>query len=182
MMLRGGDLNLNRSVQSFGDSTMERLKQAMLQHELMFRNQVCELHRLYWIQKNLMNELRIIGVDTDLPSSCPWLSKESADKKNAFSVFSRAKEARNVGALEEFKGKSTDLLKRSQRDFTLHLSADDFVRSNDKDPAFRHQASNFRCREVIDLESSVKLEFHEVSNDQIFSGGFRAPMQNSAVK
>lgn len=40
MMVRGGDLNLNCSPQSFEDSIWEGLKQAMLQHELIFRDQV----------------------------------------------------------------------------------------------------------------------------------------------
>ena len=40
MLRRGGDLNLNSSVQAYGDSIKEGLKQAMLQHEVIFRNQV----------------------------------------------------------------------------------------------------------------------------------------------
>ncbi|KAL0923718.1 hypothetical protein M5K25_007787 [Dendrobium thyrsiflorum] len=183
MMLRSGDLNLNRSVQAFGDSTMERLKQAMLQHEVIFRNQVCELHRLYLTQKNLMNELRVKVVHTDGPSSYSWLSKESEEKKNAFSKSSRAKEstlAGNAGVFEEFKDNTADLLKNHQREFSLHLFADDFIRNKGEAPAFFHPVSNFCCKGVIDLESSTELEFHEVTNNQVFSGGCRAPTHNVA--
>ncbi|KAI0520600.1 hypothetical protein KFK09_008076 [Dendrobium nobile] len=183
MMLRSGDLNLNRSVQAFGDSTMERLKQAMLQHEVIFRNQVCELHRLYWTQKNLMNELRVKVVHTDCPSSYSWLNKESEEKKNAFSKSSRAKEsslAGNAGVFEEFKDNTADLLKNHQREFSLPLFADNFIRNKGETPAFHHRVGNFGCKGVIDLESSTELEFHEVTNNQVFSGGCRAPTHNGA--
>ncbi|XP_020593948.1 uncharacterized protein LOC110034049 [Phalaenopsis equestris] len=162
MMLRSGDLNLNRPWQAFGDSTMERLKQAMLQHEFIFRNQVCELHRLYWTQKSLMNELLIKDVDTDAPRSYSWLIRDSEEKKNAFCMSSRAKEAGNVIDWKDFKGQSTDMLKNHPREFSLHLSADDFIRNKGKEPVFHHQASNLPLKEVIDLESSVELQFHEV--------------------
>ncbi|KAK8964466.1 hypothetical protein KSP40_PGU020763 [Platanthera guangdongensis] len=149
MMLKFGDLNLNHSVQVFGDSTMESLKQAMLQHEFIFRNQVRELHRLYWTQKNLMNEFRLKRFDSLAPCSTsfaapPIGSKDSLEKRNAFSVSYQSVEiwnslSRNVGALEEFKGhSSSNALKNHDIDFSLNLPADDFSRRNGKDPTFYH--------------------------------------------
>ncbi|KAK1305126.1 hypothetical protein QJS10_CPB11g00399 [Acorus calamus] len=56
-MLNGGNHNQN-SMGSMGRYTnplKEFLKHSMLQHEAIFKEQVYELHRLYWTQKNLMN-------------------------------------------------------------------------------------------------------------------------------
>ncbi|KAJ4954752.1 hypothetical protein NE237_011535 [Protea cynaroides] len=55
-MLMGSDFNLN-SGPHYTDSLKEVLKQKMLHHEAIFRNQVYELHRLYRIQKTLMKDL-----------------------------------------------------------------------------------------------------------------------------
>lgn len=51
---------------------MELLKQAMLRHEIVFRDQVRELHRLYWTQRSLMmcrslTEDAKVGSDAVLP-------------------------------------------------------------------------------------------------------------------
>ncbi|KAK1296380.1 hypothetical protein QJS10_CPB15g01309 [Acorus calamus] len=46
------------SVDGYPEDDKELLKQTMLKHETIFRNQVYELHRLYRKQKDLMDELR----------------------------------------------------------------------------------------------------------------------------
>lgn len=46
-----------RSVNESSGYDKEMLKQTMLEHEAIFRKQVCELHRLYRIQRDLMDEL-----------------------------------------------------------------------------------------------------------------------------
>ncbi|KAK1307399.1 hypothetical protein QJS10_CPA10g02054 [Acorus calamus] len=46
------------SMDGYPEDDKEMLKQTMLKHETIFRNQVCELHRLYQKQKDLMVELR----------------------------------------------------------------------------------------------------------------------------
>lgn len=53
-MLTGGDCDMNSS-HIYTDSCNEVLRQTMLNQELLFRKQVKELHRLYTIQKTLMN-------------------------------------------------------------------------------------------------------------------------------
>ncbi|KAG6491870.1 hypothetical protein ZIOFF_046809 [Zingiber officinale] len=59
MASRRGDLNLNLTPPpEYGEHVKEGLKYAMLQHEILFKHQVRELHRLYWTQKRLMNEVR----------------------------------------------------------------------------------------------------------------------------
>ncbi|XP_057855220.2 uncharacterized protein LOC131064910 isoform X1 [Cryptomeria japonica] len=59
-------LRTNQSCSIFKQDTMEKcseydkesLKQTMLKHEKIFRSQVRELHRLYEVQKSLMDDLR----------------------------------------------------------------------------------------------------------------------------
>ncbi|ERN10284.1 hypothetical protein AMTR_s00177p00026800 [Amborella trichopoda] len=61
-MLRGGHYyNGFRPVHMDGhlEYDKEILKQTMLKHEAVFRNQVHELHRLYRVQKELMEDLKI---------------------------------------------------------------------------------------------------------------------------
>lgn len=148
MMLRFRDLNLNHSVQVFGDSGMDSLKQEMLKHEFIFRNQVKELHHLYWTQKKLMNEFQLKMFNSH-PPSCSSLvaltgSKDSEDKRSAFLISSQAMEmwnslSPNVGALGEFKGHSLGVLKNQEIDFNLHFPADDFIRGDSKNHlAFCH--------------------------------------------
>ncbi|KAM7531146.1 hypothetical protein LguiB_034556 [Lonicera macranthoides] len=54
-MLMGGDCSLN-SPQIYTDSCKEVLRQTMLNQEVIFQKQVNELHRLYMIQKTLMDD------------------------------------------------------------------------------------------------------------------------------
>ncbi|XP_020094349.1 uncharacterized protein LOC109714238 isoform X3 [Ananas comosus] len=137
MMVRGGDLNLNCSPQSFEDSIWEGLKQAMLQHELIFRDQVRELHRLYWTQKNLMHELLWKGSDLQ-----------------THSLMTQSKE----DDFRELTSNSCELQKRPARDFDLELPADGFV----SDESFEVKSSvcdetGFNTREAGDHHSGINL-------------------------
>ncbi|THU67264.1 hypothetical protein C4D60_Mb05t22830 [Musa balbisiana] len=54
---RRGDLNLNHApLPDYEEQVKEGLKQAMVEHDTLFKHQVRELHRLYWTQKKMMNE------------------------------------------------------------------------------------------------------------------------------
>ncbi|KAL5987261.1 hypothetical protein ACLOJK_038423 [Asimina triloba] len=60
-MLNGGQYYnyfTARPLNGYSEYDKEALKQTMLKHEATFRNQVSELHRLYQIQRTLMDELR----------------------------------------------------------------------------------------------------------------------------
>ncbi|PKA48432.1 hypothetical protein AXF42_Ash020950 [Apostasia shenzhenica] len=188
ILARSGELNLNRFAQAPGDSAMEGLKQAMLEHELIFRNQVRELHRLYWTQKNLMNEL-------SKGFSVAAERKHSADEKNAaLSQFCRARELGasldcNVAVQPE----------HNQRNFNLHLPADDFIRvpadlsqieasmgngtleilrlgSPTGDGILKKNMSpqGFLFKEIIDLEKSMNLECN-LGEIEAFSPDLKAP-------
>ncbi|XP_031491773.1 uncharacterized protein LOC116258644 [Nymphaea colorata] len=49
---------MQQSRDGYSEYDKEVLKQTMLKHEAIFRKQVCELHRLYQVQKNLMDDLK----------------------------------------------------------------------------------------------------------------------------
>ncbi|KAJ1693776.1 hypothetical protein LUZ63_010474 [Rhynchospora breviuscula] len=57
VMDRGIDLNLECSPCSSDVSIKDEIRQAIIHHEIVFREQVRELHRLYWTQKNMMHGL-----------------------------------------------------------------------------------------------------------------------------
>ncbi|KAA8521327.1 hypothetical protein F0562_012000 [Nyssa sinensis] len=61
-MLMGEDFDLN-STQRYADSLKEVFKHTMLNQEVIFRKQVHELHRLYRIQKTLMEDFAWKGFD-----------------------------------------------------------------------------------------------------------------------
>ncbi|OAY73473.1 hypothetical protein ACMD2_21734 [Ananas comosus] len=69
-MLRRGDLDLG-----YEDSIKDGLRRIMLQHEIIFKKQVRELHRLYRTQKNLMHELSWKGSDVIMEGSTLEVSK-----------------------------------------------------------------------------------------------------------
>ncbi|CAL9088571.1 unnamed protein product [Musa textilis] len=52
------DSYVPKLVNGYSGQDKEMLKQMMLDHDTIFRNQVFELHRLYRIQKDLMNEFQ----------------------------------------------------------------------------------------------------------------------------
>ncbi|KAK3222919.1 hypothetical protein Dsin_009944 [Dipteronia sinensis] len=68
---------MQRAVsETYSGYDKDAVKQKMLEHEAIFKNQVCELHRLYRIQRDLMEEVKrkelrknLIAAETSLSSS-----------------------------------------------------------------------------------------------------------------
>ncbi|KAG0490324.1 hypothetical protein HPP92_007187 [Vanilla planifolia] len=149
MMILRRDVNLDCFTQAVGGLPMESLKQAMLQHEFIFRNQVRELHRLYWTQKNLMNEVLQNGLEVHAPhrpSVGAWSAcNEFLVEKKAFSISCLARQGslvREVDALEEFKDKSANLFGTNQINFGIHLPSDDFIPITGEEPAYKQLGRN----------------------------------------
>nr|XP_029123096.1 uncharacterized protein LOC105054026 [Elaeis guineensis] len=207
LLRRGGDLNLNNSVQAYGDSIKEGLKQAMLQHEVIFKNQVRELHRLYWTQKNLMHELCRKESDVYAPFSPRTASVEcngSAEEKRVCDVVSPMDARGNVDELRE----------NGMRNFDLELPPDEVTRdpgeeigggclgvmgssvngenaTNSEWPKanfgageadYPNRGSCSNARIVIDLEEEpLELESNGEAN-VISSSRFETPISNGANK
>uniref|UniRef100_A0A7N0UJM0 Uncharacterized protein n=1 Tax=Kalanchoe fedtschenkoi TaxID=63787 RepID=A0A7N0UJM0_KALFE len=76
----------------FGYHT-EAVKQKMLEHEATFKRQVYELHRVYRVQRDLMDELKMnelqkqsMGIETSM-SSCSASQRQDAQRWHASSAF-----------------------------------------------------------------------------------------------
>lgn len=109
-----GDLDLNDAPPpAYEYPVMEGLKHAMIQHEMVFKNQVRELHRLYWRQRSLMNE---VYWKQYVPMS---LHQQPAEKK-AGDMRSCLPTVNWMG----MKRTSSELHTNSLKSFDLHLPAD----------------------------------------------------------
>ncbi|KAH0456951.1 hypothetical protein IEQ34_014858 [Dendrobium chrysotoxum] len=148
MMLKSGDSNLNRFSLAFGESAMGSLKQTILEQDFTFRKQVRELHRLYWTQKNLMNELCQNGVNAQVGNA----------------LF------RNEGALLRNHQRNFNLqlpadvfISIDQKNYNNHLTETDLSKSRRKFAVEKSLLSSFGSgyNEIIDLEDSVDLDSQE---------------------
>ncbi|XP_043721265.1 uncharacterized protein LOC122668796 [Telopea speciosissima] len=123
-MLMGGDFDLN-SGQHYSDSPEEVLKQTILHHETIFRNQVYELHRLYRIQKTLMKDLSQKEID----KYTPWTANTKSiplsfqdPQKNKTMVGSTS--STNWNLLEDCQGSYSKL---QDKPLDLQLSAEEYI-------------------------------------------------------
>lgn len=82
------------TLEDYSEIDKEVLKQAMLKHEIIFRNQVYELHRLYRIQKDFMDKLK----RKELPE-CP--RPVETPQSNAFSSQIPHEDVQNLWRLSQ---------------------------------------------------------------------------------
>lgn len=171
MMLRTSELNLD----VFGE-LKDDIRGTMLHHESIFKHQVRELHRLYWMQKTLMREL---------------YQKQLDAKEGKLTMTASLKED-NVGSLEVAKGKSVDVNSTNDRGFNLELPASAYVEHSAK--YFRNngisrpvnyvrdinndivegKGDHLLCHEVIDLGDTVEIMPHAEEAD-VPLHGFKIP-------
>ncbi|CAH2033876.1 unnamed protein product [Thlaspi arvense] len=57
---------MNAAADSYSGNERDFMKQTMLEHEAVFKNQVHELHRLYRIQRNLVDEVKGKNLNEDM--------------------------------------------------------------------------------------------------------------------
>ncbi|XP_042498694.1 uncharacterized protein LOC122077028 [Macadamia integrifolia] len=154
----------------------EMMKQTMLKHEAIFRGQVHELHRLYKIQRDLMDELKrkevnkyMISVGpsqsslfpSQMPSEVvqkmwqnPTVRPSVSGAENMQSTFSSVKECkRQVGPVPAQNGGSSNECKFPRRMIDLQLPADEYIDSEEGEPTEEEKLSNHR----VAPESNVKL-------------------------
>lgn len=182
-MLRTGDLNLSQ----FGDPVKDAMKRTMLQHEIVFKNQVRELHRLYWTQKNLMRELYRREL-------------EANERRQTVPPQSLMGREGNVISSEEIKGRCVDVSDNKHRSLNLGLPSAVYtlnsVRNSIGDKRvmgsdmFRPRCStkgavvdegkSLYCYEVIDLEDPVEIASQAETRVISFSG-FKVPTDNCGV-
>lgn len=121
-MLIRSDLDLN-SVQNCTDSIKQRLKQTMLNQELVFMRQVYELHRLYRTQTAMMDDFKQKGMD-----SYNWHTRGA----NSFSIGQNNHAKRSMAEFTFSDNFSSQhqwhrLPGFTQKPLDLQLSADEFI-------------------------------------------------------
>lgn len=125
-MLMRGDFDLN-CLQRYADPLTEDLKQTMLNQEVIFKKQVCELHRLYSIQKSLMEDLSW----NDFNNFHSWKpTAQSAPKPCANStknkILAEERTFSNITMLGSMQSKNQELLEEQQKYSMLHHRLPDF--------------------------------------------------------
>ncbi|GLT61084.1 hypothetical protein SLA2020_338150 [Shorea laevis] len=181
-MLMQGDFDLN-SVQICTQSLEEALKQTMLNQEVIFRNQVEELHRLHTVQKALMENLawrefhtynlRTARTQSTLLSCANQTSFDALAKETIFPSILMVGQTQSISHVSSLEGHLR------QRPLDLQLPADQYIRHVDpelklslgsgeyywnKGSAKRswfHKEAHSCIHNVIDLEESIE----RVSND-----------------
>ncbi|XP_043724783.1 uncharacterized protein LOC122671557 isoform X2 [Telopea speciosissima] len=154
----------------------EMLKQTMLKHEAIFQDQVFELHRLYKIQQDLMDELKRKEVNKYTVSvepiqSSPFPSQMSSEvvqkmwqnlrirpsvsgAENIESAFSSIKENnKQAGPVPSQNRGSTKESKLPRKMIDLQLPADEYIDSEEGELIEEEKLSNHR----VAPESDVKL-------------------------
>nr|XP_009384478.2 PREDICTED: uncharacterized protein LOC103972015 isoform X3 [Musa acuminata subsp. malaccensis] len=115
-----GVLDLNHlPPPDYEDHVKEELKRAMIQHEILFKHQVRELHRLYWTQKNLMNDVRWRRSDRVSSLEAQKERKGPVEEVKAGSVRHGCSTAKSMG----MQNTSFELRANDRRNFDLQLPA-----------------------------------------------------------
>ncbi|KAF5734887.1 hypothetical protein HS088_TW15G00384 [Tripterygium wilfordii] len=157
-MLVHGDFDLN-CVQRGTQSLKQVLKQKILNQEALFRNQVHELHRLYEIQKALMQDTGYTEFDrhyfynargrSSIVPLTPPKNYESFEKEARFSSMSKVGSAQFTG--EELVERQHGACEMIQwRSIDQQIPANDFISCVDK-----NLPKNYNCWD----NSSKILEF-----------------------
>ncbi|CAL9782547.1 unnamed protein product [Musa acuminata subsp. burmannicoides] len=125
-----GVLDLNHlPPPDYEDHVKEELKRAMIQHEILFKHQVRELHRLYWTQKNLMNDVRWRRSDCVSSLEAQKERKGPVEEVKSGSVRHGCSTAKSMGT----QNTSFELRANDRRNFDLQLPAGEFIKDSTKD-------------------------------------------------
>ncbi|XP_072991715.1 uncharacterized protein [Typha latifolia] len=161
----------------------DTLKRTMLEHEAVFRKQVYELHRLYQVQKKLMDELKKKQLyKFSLPLGASQ-SRHSDNRPLNFlkqeNLLHSSSQTENGGSLEHDVLLNSKSKKIPRKVFDLHLPADAYIESEDAEEAEKQivAESSFRSLDPLNMiydaepENSIKLT--------LGNSGNRIPIQGS---
>ncbi|XP_037492234.1 uncharacterized protein LOC105645997 isoform X4 [Jatropha curcas] len=139
-MMMQGEFDIN-PVQIYTDSLKEVLKQTMINQDVVFRNQVHELHRLYSVQESLMKDYGW----KECNGYCSWNPKAQSSLlplTNHTRYKSPAKQTRFLTtevdstpllSQEVFKDCEDAYYKLQHRSLDLQLSADEFINNGNRE-------------------------------------------------
>lgn len=181
-MLSGGDFNLN-SVQIYADSLKVVLKQTILNQEVIFRKQVHELHRLYSIQKTLMEGIGCADSDRCKlwkASAQPFSLAAPSPTNNMLPGREKTWSAipmLHVGSTQSISQEFSEVrgaignkipalpLMLNQRHLDLQLPADQYISHVDEDISPKggvwDPSKQFRLGNVSDTEVNTSLVVRE---------------------
>ncbi|KAK4257223.1 hypothetical protein QN277_006838 [Acacia crassicarpa] len=159
----------------------ELMKQTILKHEAVFKEQIFELHRLYNRQKELMDEVKRsfdkhVSLGTSWPSSfpshassktlnMPWSSGQSSaivaesiqmslgsGKENSWQIYPAPNLFPTEGCSKDFKLSHSQNRKFGNKLLDLHLPADEYIGSEKAKSVEDEMASNLPRVSAYTLE------------------------------
>ncbi|XP_038875422.1 uncharacterized protein LOC120067884 [Benincasa hispida] len=190
-MLVQGDFSLD-SMQMYSDSFKEALKQTMLSQEVMFREQVLQLHQLYSVQRILMQNFGFKELDR--------CSFKKAGMKPTFMPYAyptrydplmKETEVSSICMLEKHPAKNYKL---QHRPINLQLPPDQYIslidleeldlsldlkighpgKENDEEILPYKKSCRMLSEKVIDLEDSV-----DGDTENVYSFDLNVPIMQS---
>ncbi|KAG4188544.1 hypothetical protein ERO13_A08G171000v2 [Gossypium hirsutum] len=156
-----GDFDMN-SMPRDTDSLKDVFKQTMLDQDIIFRKQVCELHRLYSVQKTLMKDL-----------TTPELEKYNSWKANLQSFPQKTRLPTNSiplldsgvsSSLELLEGWKDNNYKYQPRPFDRQLVPDRYIRLGDNNNLPKKVKVGDHLKETLGVNS-------------VHDGGFSDPLE-----
>ncbi|KAL4323928.1 hypothetical protein GQ457_11G022750 [Hibiscus cannabinus] len=147
MLTRDFDLN---SVPQATDSLKDIFKQTMLDQEIIFRKQVCELHRLYHVQKTLMKDHTPLELETvnSWKANAQSFSRETGLPTNSIPML----DSRVSSSPELLEGWQGNSYKIHPRPFDLELLPDQYTSLVDNNLPHKVKVGD-HLKESIDLNS-----------------------------
>ncbi|XP_072978666.1 uncharacterized protein [Typha angustifolia] len=129
-----------RPTNGYSGYHKEMLRKTMLEHEAIFRRQVYELHRLYKIQRGLMDELIGKQLCRSVPACTYQTTMTGTDEKRTPLNFLKQENLQCSSVRNEARGSLNDdrlfncnSNKIPKKMFDLHLPADVYIECEDAD-------------------------------------------------
>ncbi|XP_072981852.1 uncharacterized protein [Typha latifolia] len=129
-----------RPTNGYSGYHKEMLRKTMLEHEAIFRRQVYELHRLYKIQRDLMDELIGKQLGRSVPACTYQTTMTGTDEKRTPLNFLKQENLQCSSVRNEARGSLNDdrmfncnSNKIPKKMFDLHLPADVYIECEDAD-------------------------------------------------
>ncbi|TYG42469.1 hypothetical protein ES288_D12G259300v1 [Gossypium darwinii] len=157
-MLMLGDFDLN-SVQRYTDSLKDIFKLTMLDQEIIFRNQVHELHRLYSVQKTLMKDLHLQEHETYnlwKENDQSWSQETRLPADSIPMLGSRVSSSQKL--LGEWKGNNYHKFQRGP--FGLQLLPDQYTNLGDDNLPNKRKVGD-HLKEAIYVNSQQDADFSD---------------------
>ncbi|KAK4762784.1 hypothetical protein SAY86_008552 [Trapa natans] len=155
------------------DYNRDAVKKKILEHEAIFKKQVYELHRLYRIQKDLMNDIRRKELDSSpigSEASCSSMKSLTGHSSPRSSYF-QLQNGCNTKVPEWLDSRSSKIRRRI---FDLTLPADKYFDPKESE-IFKSESSGREPKAVVDLNQPINVEddnttFNHLAHSSVDNG------------